>query len=143
MAEPTETEKPIIQFEAPQTEKPLQQPEIVEALLFPPLKGVSTTVGIAGVEGKNQHGGRGVVGDAPNPNGIGVFGRGGRLAGKFEGNVEVTGKLSVAGEDIQNAIQSLIQQINSLEQRVANIEHPPPPAPTPRRGPGKGKGTGG
>jgi hypothetical protein len=100
-------------------------------MLFPPLIGVSTTARQAGVEGRNQDGG------------IGVLGRGGRLAGKFEGDVEVTGKLSVAGEDIQAVIQSLIQQISSLEQRVATLENPPPPPPPPRRGPGKGKGTGG
>jgi hypothetical protein len=105
-------------------------PDVTLALLFPSLMGISTAANIAGVEGRNQHGGPGVTGAAPD--GIGVLGRGGRLAGKFEGNVEVTGKLSIGGEDFQSVIQSLLQKIDSLEQRVATLENPPqPPQPTP------------
>lgn len=120
---------------AEKTEGGVLIPSYALELLFPPVIGVSTTADRAGVEGRNQDGGRGVVGDAPNPNGIGVFGRGGRLAGRFEGNVEITGKLSVAGEDIQNAIQSLIQEIDSLKQRVDKLEHPEIPAPGGKRPP--------
>jgi hypothetical protein len=109
------------------------------ALLFPPLMGISTAASIAGVEGRNQHGGPGVTGAAPN--GIGVLGKGGHLAGKFEGNVEVTGTLSIGGKDFQSVIQSLLQQIDSLEQRVATIENPPPP-PTPKKPTPHGGGKG-
>jgi hypothetical protein len=108
----------------------VQVPDALLALLFPSLMGISTAASLAGVEGRNQHGGPGVTGVAPD--GIGVLGTGGRLAGKFEGNVEVTGKLSIGGEDFQSVIQSLLQKIDSLEQRVATIENPPqPPKPKP------------
>jgi hypothetical protein len=54
-------------------------PDATLALLFPSLMGISTAAGIAGVEGRNQHGGGpGVTGTAQD--GIGVLGRGGRLA---------------------------------------------------------------
>ncbi len=46
----------------------------------------------SGVFGQNDGSGDGVAGVSAN--GIGVFGRGGRLAGRFEGNVEVTGNIN-------------------------------------------------
>lgn len=107
--------------------------------LFPGLIGVGTTADRAGVEGINQGHGSGVLGEASN--GIGVLGRGGRLAGKFEGDVEITGKLSVAGLDVQTTIQSLMDRINSLEQRVDQLENPPTAPKPPARPPGHhGKG---
>ncbi len=48
--------------------------------------------GVRGVGHSSNHGA--VVGTNDNPNGIGVFGKGGRLAGQFEGDVEVTGKVT-------------------------------------------------
>jgi hypothetical protein len=44
-----------------------------------------------GVKGENGNNGTGVEGRSVN--GIGVFGSGGRLAGRFEGDVEVTGDI--------------------------------------------------
>jgi hypothetical protein len=41
-----------------------------------------------------------VVGTNDNPAGVGIFGQGGRLAGQFQGDVEVTGTLSV-GVDVR------------------------------------------
>ena len=51
----------------------------------------------AGVFGSSDAGGTGVAGDSPT--GIGVHGKGGRLAGLFEGNVEITGDLTLTNAD--------------------------------------------
>jgi hypothetical protein len=67
-------------------------------------------------------------------NGVGLEILGGRLAARFDGNVEITGQLNVSGQ----TIQSLIQRIRSLEQRVARLENPPPPIPPDRPRPGGG-----
>jgi len=117
------------------TEGAAQVPDALLAQLFPSLMGISTAASVAGVEGRNQRGGPGVTGAAPD--GIGVLGTGGRLAGKFEGNVEVTGKLSIGGDDFQSVIQSLLQRIDSLEQRVGTLQNPPQP-PTPQPAPHRG-----
>jgi hypothetical protein len=45
----------------------------------------------AGGFGVRGLGKRGVVGESADPDGIGIFGKGGRLAGFFEGHVQVTG----------------------------------------------------
>ena len=52
--------------------------------------------GFAGVIGINDGGGTGVAADS---NGIGVHAKGGRLAGFFEGDVEVTGDIRLANAD--------------------------------------------
>ena len=49
------------------------------------------------VFGENKNGGFGVVGVSET--GIGVAGRGGRLAGRFDGDVEVTGDIRLANAD--------------------------------------------
>lgn len=69
-------------------------------------------------------------------NGVGLEVLGGRLAARFDGNVEITGQLS------GQSIQSLIQRISSLEQRLARLENPPPSRPSvpPPHGHGKGGG---
>lgn len=53
--------------------------------------GRSQDVNNAGVFGTNDKGGFGVIGVSEQ--GIGISGRGGRLAGRFEGDVEVTGDI--------------------------------------------------
>lgn len=50
-----------------------------------------------GVFGTNDVGGSGVIGVSDS--GIGVSGKGGRLAGRFEGDVEVTGDIRLANAD--------------------------------------------
>jgi hypothetical protein len=50
-----------------------------------------------GVFGTNDNGGFGVIGVSEK--GIGVSGKGGRLAGRFEGDVEVTGDIRLANAD--------------------------------------------
>jgi hypothetical protein len=50
-----------------------------------------------GVFGKAEAGGAGVIGESKS--GIGVHGKGGRLAGFFEGDVEVTGDIRLANAD--------------------------------------------
>jgi hypothetical protein len=61
------------------------------------VQGHSSSKTDSGVWGHNSRGGFGVVGTSDKPNGIGVFGRGKALAGKFEGNVEVSGAFNVGG----------------------------------------------
>jgi hypothetical protein len=56
-----------------------------------------STVGGAGVMGQHHQGGTGVYGLSQT--GIGVHGRGGRLAGFFEGDVEVTGDIRLTNAD--------------------------------------------
>jgi hypothetical protein len=57
----------------------------------------TSTTGGAGVWGEHKAGGTGVVGVCQD--GIGVFGKGGRLAGLFEGDVEVTGDIRLKNAD--------------------------------------------
>lgn len=57
----------------------------------------ASTTGGAGVWGEHKAGGNGVVGVCQD--GIGVFGKGGRLAGFFEGDVEVTGDIRLKNAD--------------------------------------------
>lgn len=54
-----------------------------------------STTGGAGVWGEHKGGGNGVVGISNS--GVGVFGKGGRLAGLFEGVVEITGDIRLIG----------------------------------------------
>jgi hypothetical protein len=69
------------------------------------LRAVSRTLAAArcsstngnGVEGEAGGSGAGIVGTSTG--GIGVFGRGGRLAGRFEGDVEVTGDIRLVNAD--------------------------------------------
>lgn len=77
-----------------------------------------SVVGVAknatGVEG-NSTSGAGVFGSSQT--GIGVHGKGGRLGGLFEGNVEITGNLTIQGV----SIQLWLQRIQQLEQQVADL----------------------
>jgi hypothetical protein len=95
--------------------------------------GISHGVNNAGVFGTNDKGGFGVIGVSEQ--GIGISGRGGRLAGLFEGNVEVKGSLNVQGVDLGALVQriaqieqqganvgQLVQRVSSLEQKVAALE---------------------
>ncbi len=74
------------------------------------------------IVGTSKGKGAGVLGITDDGNGIegrstnhiGVFGKGGKLAGRFEGNVEVTGELSVQG----HSIIQLLQRIENLEKRL-------------------------
>src|SRR5262245_37966426 len=57
-----------------------------------------STTGGAGVWGENKGDGSGVVGIAKG-NGAGIYGKGGRVAGFFEGDVEVTGDIRLTNAD--------------------------------------------
>jgi hypothetical protein len=57
-----------------------------------------STTGGAGVWGEHKNGGHGVVGIG-NGDGAGVYGKGGRVAGYFEGDVEVTGDIRLTNAD--------------------------------------------
>jgi hypothetical protein len=75
-----------------------------------------------GVWGQTDGAGIGVVGTSKS--GVGVVGRGGRLAGLFEGNVEVTGTLSISGVGfavILARISALEVQVATLAQQVARL----------------------
>jgi hypothetical protein len=50
--------------------------------------------GVVGSSSSNIH--AGVAGVNDNPAGVGIYGKGGRLAGQFEGDVEVTGDIRLA-----------------------------------------------
>lgn len=83
-----------------------------ESAKFHAVFGISHDANNAGVFGTNDKGGFGVIGVSEQ--GIGISGRGGTLAGSFEGNVEVTGDLSVQG----HSIIQLLKRIEELEKRL-------------------------
>lgn len=72
----------------------------------------------SGVWGETTSG-RAVVGVSATD--IGVFGKGGRLAGFFEGNVDVTGSLTVQGTNI-GGLAGRIQAVEALAGRVQALE---------------------
>jgi hypothetical protein len=102
-----------------------------------------------GVFGTNDVGGFGVIGVSDS--GIGISGKGGKLAGQFEGNVDVSGKLNVLGavgvnldlnvngtistlgdvrivgsgaaglRDIAARVQSLETRLNTLQTQINNL----------------------
>jgi hypothetical protein len=103
--------------------------------------GTGNSPGEVGVLGESQeaegvrgvgHKGAGVSGTSDN--GVGVYGKGGP-AGFFEGNVVVTGSLTVQRVDWGTLLQriaqleqqganvgQLAQRVSSLEQKVASLE---------------------
>jgi hypothetical protein len=78
-----------------------------ESVMFHAVFGISHDRNNAGVFGANDKGGWGVVGrsatntgvSGESDTGVGVHGKGGRLAGFFEGDVEVTGDIRLANAD--------------------------------------------
>ncbi len=83
-------------------------------------KSTSTTGG-AGVMGEGSSGGFGVLGESTtgagvegrSQSGIGIVGRGGRLAGFFDGDVEVTGDIRLTNadcaEDFEIAVAEMVE----------------------------------
>jgi hypothetical protein len=70
-----------------------------ESTNFHAVFAISHSVHNGGVIGSNDAGGLGVIGlSESGDSGIGVFGKGSKLAARFEGNVEVTGVLDSAGD---------------------------------------------
>jgi len=61
------------------------------------IHGASAAAGASGVYGDNSAGGYGIAGRSMQ--GIGVFGEGGKLAGHFIGDVEVTGDIRLSNAD--------------------------------------------
>jgi hypothetical protein len=79
-----------------------------------------TFIGVSGV-GKLI----GVSGESGGAEGIGIHGKGGRVAGLFEGNVEIMGSLTVRGVDLDTLLQRLAQleeQDSNLQQLVQSVE---------------------
>ena len=75
-----------------------------------------------GVRGISHAADRGaVVGINDNPGGVGVFGKGGRAAGHFEGKVKITESLTVQGIDVVGLLRHL-QQLEPLFQRLLRLE---------------------
>jgi hypothetical protein len=75
-----------------------------------------------GVLGGNDKGGFGVMGSATSSGtgvygesdtGVGVRGKGGKLAGLFEGDVEVTGALTVSGKNVDTRLADLESRLES------------------------------
>lgn len=79
------------------------------------VKGETKTLKGIGVLGEHKAGGSAVIGLSPT--GIGIHGKGGHRAGFFEGEVEITGILTVQGV----SIQSLLRRIQQLEQKVVAL----------------------
>jgi hypothetical protein len=52
--------------------------------------------------------------------GVGIFARGGRLAALFEGDVDITGSLTVQGSNI-NGLQALESKVNMLQQLTSDL----------------------
>lgn len=76
-----------------------------------------------GVVGTSDDG-TGVIGECTSATGVGVLGRGGSTAGRFEGSVEITGGLVVAGSDLVARIVGLEGEIVALKARIANTSGP-------------------
>jgi hypothetical protein len=76
---------------------------------LPAIIGVSGEVNQPAVEAFNTGGGVGVLAEGDHPQGVGIHARGGHLAGRFEGNVEITGHL-------------IGPSIDLLAQRIADLE---------------------
>jgi hypothetical protein len=72
--------------------------------------GISHDATASGVSGVNENGGVGVAGDSHKPGGIGLLGRG-SVAGRFEGDVEVTGDIRlVNGADCAEDFDVVIDE---------------------------------
>jgi hypothetical protein len=80
--------------------------------------GYSTVPNASGVFGAHENGGNGVFG-VGGEQGTGVFGKGGQYAGFFDGNVTVTGSLTVQSGTINGISVDLIAQ---LLERVQVLE---------------------
>ncbi len=76
--------------------------------------GISTNS--TGVWGQTEGVGIGIAGTSRG--GVGVYGKGGQLAGRFEGDVEVTGKLTLQGVDVV----ALLRRLQTLEPLLAELE---------------------
>jgi hypothetical protein len=87
--------------------------------------GYSTVPNASGVVGAHNNGGTGVFGLSQN--GIGIHGAG-KVAGQFDGNVEVMGDLRLNGASFSD----LLRRVATLEQEVARlIGNPPAPSTKP------------
>ena len=79
--------------------------------------GISHNRNGAGVYATNDKGGFGVQADCPN--GIGILAKGGDLAGRFEGSVEVTGDVDVTG-DIRLANADCAEDFDIADPELAD-----------------------
>jgi len=84
-----------------------------------------------GVLGISDGGEAGVYGYGGDPEGVGIHGKGGRLAGlfegngQFEGNVDISGTLTVQGNNIISSIlaaEGLTGRIAPLDSRISTLE---------------------
>jgi hypothetical protein len=82
--------------------------------------GVSGDGPFIGVNGTSEDG-TGVLGESGGQDGIGVHGKGHKLAGLFEGNVEVTGSLTVQKQNLSDLILKLTTRVATLEATASNV----------------------
>jgi hypothetical protein len=78
-----------------------------------------------GVHGETASGTLAAVAGTNTGGGVGVFGKGGSFAGFFEGNVGVTGRLTVGGQDViadLQLISPLRQEVNGIRQQVTSVQ---------------------
>lgn len=88
---------------------------------FHAIYGISHDANNGGLFGTNDKGGFGVIGVSEQ--GIGISGRGGRLAGRFEGDVEVTGDIRLTGADCAEDFDIVcIEQVEPGTVMVINSE---------------------
>lgn len=73
----------------------------------------ASTNGGSGVWGEHKGAGTGTIGFSAE--GVGVHGRGARLAGFFEGNVEVTGDLVLTGGDVAEQFDVAVREVDTDE----------------------------
>jgi hypothetical protein len=74
---------------------------------------------------------------------VGLFASGGRLAGLFQGNVNITGNLTIQGVSIQAWLQRIVQleqEIAALQEQVAALLPAKTTPPQPPHAHGKGPG---
>jgi hypothetical protein len=72
-----------------------------------------STSGGSGVWGEHKGAGTGTIGFSAQ--GVGVHARGGRLAGFFEGNLEVTGDLVLTGGDVAEQFDVAVRENDTVE----------------------------
>jgi hypothetical protein len=92
-----------------------------ESALFHAVFGISHSVNNGGLFGSNDAGGFGVI--AVSDAGIGLSAKGGRLAARFEGDVEVTGDIRLANADCAEDFDvACLEQVEPGTVMVINSE---------------------
>jgi hypothetical protein len=64
----------------------------------------------AGVTGRNLTNGAN--------GGVGLYGVGGKFAGKFDGDVQINGHLHVSGANVGDVLSQLLNRVSAVEQHI-------------------------